>query len=619
MGFNNKQQEVINTINGPVMVVSCPGSGKTTVIVERANNMVKSGINEENILVITFTKASADEMKKRYIDKYGETNIHFGTIHHICLFILNKAYGISVDNIIKTNEQFHFISDMVKDIKIKKNDLDILIGNILNEISSIKNKNLDVEEFESDALLDPDEFRKIFKEYEKYKKENNMVDFDDILIMCKECLSNYPEILSFWQDQFKYLMIDEYQDTNVIQAEIFYMLADKHKNICVVGDDDQSIYGFRAADSSIMLNFEKEFPTCKKIFMDTNYRSRKEIIKYAGNLIQKNNVRFEKDFKAGREAGGKVKFRNMPIIEEIDTITEELLKAMHDGKNLSNYAILFRTNAQASNFVGKFIKEGIPFYAVDKFDNIHDSLIYQDILAYYRLANNCGKYGDFSKIVNKPTRYLKQAAFLNIDSLNDRPIMKVIDDYDFDANWKRKNARESLLDLIQSIKLLKDATPKSFFKRLESLIMYKKALKEYAEYTGLSYDDLNEVFSLLRNEAVQFDTMEDWIANVEKQNMLLQEMRNTKAQELKAKGVNLLTFHSSKGLEWDNVYIVDANEGMAPYKKAISAAEKAQSELPIEEERRLFYVAMTRAKENLHIFYDGNAKEPSRFINEAKK
>lgn len=608
MAFNEKQQEVIDTINGPVLVVSCPGSGKTTVVVERAHKMVESGIIPWHILVITFTKASAEEMKQRYVNKFGDCGITFCTIHSVCLFMLSKAYGLTAAQLIQPGEQYSFIQTMIGDEDIS--DIETATKNILQEIGWVKNRDLNIDKYESESLEDPMAFRRIFKGYEKYKKERNIFDFDDILIITRNYLRDNENALAFWQDYFQYLMIDEYQDTNTIQAEIFYAIARKHRNICVVGDDDQGIYGFRAADSSIMMNFEKEFKGCKKIFMDTNYRSAGEIISHARMLIDKNTERFPKDFKVGRtDLKGTIKYIDIDEFREAERICEELKLDKEAGKDMSKTAILYRNNNQASGIVSFLIKNEIPFSVSDSFEDVHDSIMYQDILAYYRLANDQAKYGDFAKIINKPTRYLKQSNFLKVDGLDIKAILKIVDEK-VDERWKRMQARDSLRMLVSDIKALSELPPKKFFSHLEKSIHYLLWMRDYASYANQEYADLLSKYKVLKSEAFSHNSMEDWFIEVEKQKKIIQEKKKKKNREDKEKGVRLSTFHSSKGLEWDKVYIIDANEGIAP-------SRKATTDKDIEEERRLFYVAMTRAKTELYIYFDSMGKEPSRFLEES--
>ena len=393
MSFNKKQLEAIHTIHGPVMVISCPGSGKTTVVVDRAKEIVESGIDGNRVLVITFTKASADEMKERFEKKYGDMGIHFATIHSVCLMMLKQAYGFGVDKLISASEQYQIMTDWLKDEDVR--DLDTIIPAIYTGISYCNNRLMNPLEYEPDdaSFVGKKLFKNLYDNYMEYKTKKGLFDFDDILTMAKELLEARPDWLEYYQNYFQYLMIDEYQDTNQVQADIFYMIADKHRNICVVGDDDQSIYGFRAADSRIMMNFKQRFPECKEIYMDVNYRSCSEIISHADALIQNNQMRFKKNFQVGRSPKDKGSVTYLPVdyskyndIEE--NILDEIKKIIQQGENMEKYAILYRTHAEVSLLVNMLISNKIPFKAADRIPDIHDSIIYQDILSFYRLANH---------------------------------------------------------------------------------------------------------------------------------------------------------------------------------------------------------------------------------------
>lgn len=610
MGFNQKQMQAINTVNGPVMVVSCPGSGKTTVIVNRAKHLIDIGIPEARILIITFTKASAEEMKERYINKFGPTSIVFATIHSVCLAMIKQAYGLKNDVIISASEQYQIMTDWLKDEAIK--DLDVVIPMIYTGISYCKNRGISPQEysFEEDVISE-ELFCDIYNQYQEYKDKKGLLDFDDILIMARDLIYERKDWLAYFQSLFQYIMIDEYQDTNKIQADIFYALARVHQNICVVGDDDQSIYAFRAADSSIMMNFEKEFPNCTKIFMDTNYRSCPQIIEHASAVIRNNTIRFSKKFQVGRRDKGTVRF-----VSSTDTVDEviEMLQTVYKDKtkNPEDYAVLFRTHNQASLLINQLISKKIPFQAADKLKDIHDNIIYQDILSFWRLANNKALPYDFQKIMNKPNRFFKKQDFAHIKGIvgiNRTEIFKVIDN--IASDWQRRAAREKMKELLNNLMYMQNQTPDIFFDILERDIEYLEYLKDYSNWTNKSLDEILTIYEILKKEAKKYYTMTEWIDSVKQQQII---MLQKKKKDNKKEGFILSTFHSSKGLEWKNVIIIDANEGYSPI-------SKAQSDEEIEEERRLFYVAMTRAKDNLTIYSLAfDSKHPvSRFVTEAMK
>ena len=266
--LNEKQLEAVNTLNGQVLVISCPGSGKTTVIVNRTKAIIDSGVNAEKILVITFTKEAATQMQNRYEKLYGKTRVLFGTIHSVCFQVIKMAFGYEKNDILLATEQWEFFGNFLKG-KTDTDNLEEFCKKMMTAISSFKNSGKDLREFDP-GEIEKTLFADALKAYEAYKKRLDKIDFDDMLLKCRDALTD-PKMLEYWKNRFQYIMIDEFQDTNMIQAEIFYSLAGGNGNICVVGDDDQSIYRFRAADSSIMMEFPKKYPNCKTIYMSTNY------------------------------------------------------------------------------------------------------------------------------------------------------------------------------------------------------------------------------------------------------------------------------------------------------------------------------------------------------------
>ena len=297
MNFTEEQNKIINQIEGHVLVVACPGSGKTTTMLERVNHMIKTGISPSEILVVTFSKAAAMEMNTRFAKKYGNYPVCFATIHSICFSILRKQFNLSAQNIIKEWEQIKHFKQLLKS-DIPKAYVDDAAKYIISTISSARNAGLDPLKVHDTITFAGTEiiFAPLYNSYVKLKKDTGKIDFDDMLIMCRDLLKQKPLVLVQYQEMYKYIIIDEYQDTNIIQAQIFYMLSERYGNLCVVGDDDQSIYGFRAADSSIMLNFKKKFPDAKRFSLSTNYRSGRKIVHHAELLIGKNKVRFRKKF-----------------------------------------------------------------------------------------------------------------------------------------------------------------------------------------------------------------------------------------------------------------------------------------------------------------------------------
>ena len=323
-----------------------------------------------------------------------------------------------------------------------------------------------------------------------------------MLIIFRDKLLSDPELLPELQARYKYITIDEFQDTNKIQADIFYMIAGEDGNIFVVGDDDQSIYAFRAAKSGIMLEFPKEYPGCKVINLDTNYRSGRAIIAAASNLIKNNSQRFEKQFKAGRDYEGNVVYKKYNAsTDEADEVSKQILGMKEKGVDLKDMAILFRTNMQAVIMVTNLIKKDIPFYATEKIPGIHEDPIFNDIKAYYRLSEGLERKGDVQRILNKPGRYLKSEPFKKCHFDKDELLLA--------ASSLKPFAREKILDMVWDIQSLKGRKPKEFMSYLDSVMGYRNWLKESAEYFGREESEFLEVLDVLKEEAASFDTMEE--------------------------------------------------------------------------------------------------------------
>ena len=605
--LSKQQKEAALCIEGQEMVVSCPGSGKTTTIIARAHEMLKAGIAPFSILVITFTKEAAKGMMNRFEKTYPNdpTGISWGTIHAFCYRVLASANGLNADNILKESDQWNFFREFIISNKIRTDDFEDFIKNLIAEISFIRNAQINAEKYNPEKT-DKEVLIKAFKEYEEFKRRTGKIDFDDMLILSRDLFLKNPLILKNWQERFKYIMVDEFQDTNRIQADIIYMLAGDDGNICIVGDDDQSIYAFRSADSSIMLDFPKKYPKCRTFYLDTNYRSGKSIIKSSAKLIKNNTKRFKKEFKSFREDDGIINI--YPFNESKDQavwILREADKLTKAGKDLEDMAVLYRTNAQNQLIIGEFVKAGVPFYTTEPAKDFHNDFIFGDIMAYWRLSAGNWVNGDVQRILNRPSRYLKSAVFKDC-SFNKKEMFAAC------KNISDKMYGKSLAqveDLFYQVGQLKGRKPKDFLKYLLKFMGYKTFTEEFAEFTKRDISTVKSLLDTIIAEGEQFDTMEEWDAYAKAYGQKIMEARRNSKRE----GVCFSTFHGAKGLEWDHVYIIDANEGLSPYKKAKTPAE-------CEEERRMFYVAATRAANVLNISYTSGTAEhplyPSRYIKE---
>lgn len=596
------QNKAINSIDGQILVVACPGSGKTTTIIQRALNMVNNGIDPNSTINITFTKAAADEMAKRFEKLSGGVKMPFSTIHAFCYRLLCSEYGYKQDDIIKESEKWLYILDHLKGSAAPA-QVEDMVKEVMEGISFAKNKELPPEAFHTDKL-GKKEFVAIFRGYENYKKKLHKIDFDDMLLVFREKLRTDNKFLTKLKNKYKYITVDEFQDVNQIQADICYMIAGPDGNIFVVGDDDQSIYRFRAAESKIMLDFPKKYPKCTRINLDTNYRSCENIITIADNLIQNNKKRFPKDFKAFRKEEGVIyTLKAESGFDQAKKIASEIKQTVKDESlSYDDVAVLFRTNNLSLPLTAMFIKNDIPFYMAERVTSIHQDPIFGDIKAYYHIASGNERRGDFQRILNKPARYLPAEAFLNAN-FDEARLLKIAS-----ATSIKPFALEKLKDMCWDIKTLRDRKkPAEFLNYLVNIMGYRDGLKRTAEYLNKDVNEYYEVLDELIAEASEFNTMKDWFDYVEKYEIRLKE-----ASKRKKEGVCLSTFHGSKGLEWKCVFVININEKITPY-------VKAEDKEDLEEERRMFYVAITRAKDILYLSYiSAPCKEgvPSRYFKE---
>lgn len=587
MSFNSSQLTAIKHVNGPMLVLAGPGSGKTTVITQRIINLVQEeGISPSDILVITFTKAAAKEMEDRYLKLVAsdrEQRVTFGTFHGIFFKILKYAYNFNANNIIKDEQRYDFIRGILYKYKFEANDENEYINNALNEISLVKNEQISIDSYYS-VNFSEEEFRILYKEYDDRLKMLRLIDFDDMLVYCYELFLKRPDILKQWQNKYKYILIDEFQDINMLQYEVVKMLALLENNLFIVGDDDQSIYRFRGAKPGIMLNFPKDYPTAKKVLLDINYRSRPEIIKGACNLIKHNTERFDKNIKSFKRSGDSIVFYEFKSLAEQNLkILSILNDAVKNNESLGDYAIITRTNLQPGYLIQKLMEYNIPFISRDAIPNIYEHWIAKDIFAYINIALGSKSRSQYLRIINRPNRYVSRSVF-------DRENVEIDDIYKYYED--KSYMLERLDDFKDQLGMLKVLSPYSAVNFILKGIGYEDYLKEYAEYRRMNFDDLKEISEEILVRSKSFKTYEDWYESIDEYKI---KLKNKMEAFDPANSIVVTTMHASKGLEFENVIIPDANEDITPHKKAILEAD-------IEEERRMFYVAMTRAKEKLYIF-----------------
>lgn len=577
-------------MDGPAMVLAVPGSGKTTVITHRIKNLIeKAEVRPENILVVTFTKAAAISMQKRFstLMNGGKGQlVTFGTFHSVFYKILRKSRRYEATEILSERQKTDYIREIIGRYGISSNDISELSQNIINDIGNIKGNMLNAQEYEPSCCKKED-FIKVYNAYNLELKKDGKMDFDDILRECYLLLCENHTILEQWRELYKYILIDEFQDINRIQMNIIELLASPLNNIFVVGDDDQSIYGFRGARPEIMIEFKDYYPEAELIVLDVNYRSTQSIINVAGRVIENNKTRLDKCAHANNDKDFQPdirKFRNQ--VEELKFVVSKIKEYENQGISLSEMAILVRNNSQIQE-ISSFLKNRKIEAESGKYrSNIYNGMVAKDILSYVRGALKFdGTYfnEDLIYVLNKPQRYISRQVVLSVN-MNISAVRRIYS----------KNNIDSFLFHIEMIRKLPPQAALSYIRKGAG---YEEYLRLYAIENNIPMSGLLKQLEQLVQECSKFNTLEQWINSID-------SAQNSEGQNFGKKSsgeggtnnrINIMTMHGSKGLEFKAVFIVDANQGIIPTSKALR-------ERDFEEERRLFYVAITRAIDYLNVY-----------------
>lgn len=577
-------------MDGPAMVLAGPGSGKTTVITHRIKNLIeKAEVRPENILVVTFTKAAAISMQKRFstLMNGGKGQlVTFGTFHSVFYKILRKSRRYEATEILSERQKTDYIREIIGRYGISSNDISELSQNIINDIGNIKGNMLNAQEYEPSCCKKED-FIKVYNAYNLELKKDGKMDFDDILRECYLLLCENHTMLEQWRELYKYILIDEFQDINRIQMNIIELLASPLNNIFVVGDDDQSIYGFRGARPEIMIEFKDYYPEAELIVLNVNYRSTQSIINVAGRVIENNKTRLDKCAHANNDKDFQPdirKFRNQ--VEELKFVVSKIKEYENQGISLSEMAILVRNNSQIQE-ISSFLKNRkIEAESGKHRSNIYNGMVAKDILSYVRGALKFdGTYfnEDLIYVLNKPQRYISRQVVLSVN-MNISAVRRIYS----------KNNIDSFLFHIEMIRKLPPQAALSYIRKGAG---YEEYLRLYAIENNIPMSGLLKQLEQLVQECSKFNTLEQWINSID-------SAQNSEGQNFGKKSsgeggtnnrINIMTMHGSKGLEFKAVFIVDANQGIIPTSKALR-------ERDFEEERRLFYVAITRAIDYLNVY-----------------
>ena len=598
MELNSSQSEAVKHVDGPCLVLAGPGSGKTAVLTTRVFELIKSGIPAHEILVITFTKAAAIEMKERF-DRLSDDiySVTFGTFHSLFWGILQKEKGYRSSDILMGSARSKLLKQAMSIAGFAEDD-NVLLNGLSQELSRYNNASCSLAEY-MPKYVDREELRAFEKAYEGLKEKYRLIDFDDMLTKAHQMFVTQPDVLAKWQERYKYFLVDEMQDMNDIQFKLMMLISAKTRNIFGVGDDDQSIYGFRGANPRLMQRFLEEYPDAKQILLDYNYRNPLNVVKTAGNLISNNKNRFQKIIK-GTAADGLIEINEYKNEEEeAEAIYIRIKKLIDEGMKYDEIAILYRNHSDARFLVNKMLTSKMPFYLKEQMPNIYTHFIINDLEAYFQIAIGNSTRARLLSIINRPNRYLHRRS---VEEGND--FRGMLDFYRDNPSCYR-----AVEALASDIRLISKMSPCAAINYIKNVMGYGAFLKEeayrneadFSEYQMI-LDFILTVFKGLRTIKQAIDLLNELRLKIDYEN----KTRNVD----KGGKIGMYTLHSSKGLEFKNVFIVEANEGIIP-------TNKVESKDDIEEERRLFYVGVTRTKRNLFLSYTNKKnRDKSRFLDE---
>ena len=625
-GLNDRQKEAVEYMDGPLLILAGAGSGKTRVLTYKIAYLLEQEIVKPwQILAITFTNKAAKEMKERVEGLVGQVaqDMWLGTFHSVCVRILKREIellGYTRDfNIFDEIDKEKVIKEVMKKLNIDEKIYPV--GLIKSEISKAKEVMKDDVAYQKDSIGDfrKEEIAKVYSMYQATLRTNNSIDFDDIIMLTVKLFLEHPDRLDYYQSKFNYILVDEYQDTNKTQFLLISLLSAATGNICVVGDESQSIYGFRGADITNILNFEKEFPNAKIVKLEENYRSTQNILNAANEVIKNNSSKIDKVLWTQNNEGDKIEYKTLNNeYEEVEYVVDKIDEiCKKEGEKYSDFAVLFRTNAQARVLEEVFMKSGTPYKLIGGIKFYARKEI-KDIISYLKLIQNRNDNIALKRIINEPKRGIGDTAVDKLDMLATQKgvsIFEIIQDSNNLVGIRSAGNiimfRDMMNDLIKQKETIKVS---ELIKKVLKDSGYEDMLNaEGTKETEIRFDNLMEFIGVaieFENENAE-NSLGDFLESI----ALVSDVDNL---DESTEAVTLMTMHSAKGLEFENVFLVGMEEGLFPSKRSIE--EDAQTE----EERRLCYVAITRAKK--HLFMTNTKKRtlygstsfstPSRFINE---
>lgn len=605
--FNESQLKAIGHEKGPAMVLAGPGTGKTTVITHRVKRLIEKGIAKpEKILVVTFTKAAALEMQERFEalteGKDGSYNVSFGTFHSVFYHMLKQSSISMVGNSVLTdNERYRILREIVLRLNVDTVDVQELVRRVSDDISKVKGSYGKCEEYQSD-VCEPHVFERICKEYDKSLRAEKKIDFDDMVWKCNQMLNENSSVLEYWQGRYSFILVDEFQDINRCQYENIKLLAGKSQNIFVVGDDDQSIYGFRGAGPELMFEFQREFKDTALINLKVNYRSPMQIIQAADNLIRHNTKRYEKNIISNYGKGQDVDIREFENnILQYEYISGKIKEYTRMGIKSEEIAILVRNN-ESVPMIRSFLFDKNIKVDTGKRDNLFRHQVAKDILSYIQAAHEDIEMPiinnkSLAAIINKPERYISRQIMID-KGCSLRELKSIYK--------KSKEILENLKKLEMHLMMIKSLNPYAAVNYIWRGVGYERYVRNYAKQKGTRYEDFVRIYNAIIKDASRFSTTEQWLRQVEEGELDIQIQGD-------GKGIQIITMHAAKGLEYPVVFIPDVNQGGIPGMRAVRDCD-------VDEERRVFYVALTRASRYLHVYSTrqvmGRKCQKSQFVKE---
>lgn len=628
-GLNKEQQQAVKTTEGPLLIMAGAGSGKTRVLTHRiAYILLEKGVNPYNILAITFTNKAAREMKERINGILGGAadEIWISTFHSMCVRILRRdidRIGINRNfTILDTTDQLSVIKGILKDKNIDSKKFDP--RGILSAISSAKNELIDAKQY---GKYTGNYFENIvsdvFEQYEKRLLKNHSLDFDDLIMKTIQLFKRVPEVLEYYQRKFQYIHVDEYQDTNKAQYQLVHLLAAKFQNLCVVGDSDQSIYGWRGADIANILSFEKDYPNAKVILLEQNYRSTKNILQVANHVISNNVKRKPKNLWTDNEKGGKIQYYRADTEQGEALFVTGKIKELVETKQrkFSDFAILYRTNAQSRAMEEMLVKANIPYTIVGG-TKFYDRKEIKDLLAYLRLVANLDDDISFARIINVPKRGIGATSLDRIAQYalqNEMSMFRALGEVErIGLSAKAMKACREFYQMLSGLNQMQEYL--SVMELTEEIIKrteYREMLQAEKTLEAESrLENIDEFLSVTKNfeESSEDQTLIAFLTDL----ALVADIDQLDKEENVKDAVVLMTLHSAKGLEFPVVFLIGLEEGVFPHSRSL------MEENDMEEERRLMYVGITRAEEELYItnaqirtlYGHTNINPASRFIEE---